>query len=215
MSRVKRGVTARARHKKVLAMAKGYRGRSKNVFRVAVDLLPCVMELAAVYGVRRISRNFTGRYARNLVVVHVERTVHIRFALNIQIAADIDVAAKVRFTRHVQSSANAYVSRHIQVMIHRLRISVMGRRIFRTAARPSVRSAVRIAVGCRNAAVFGQRRNRRKVVSTQRRKRIDCAHIHVTESAEGADVGTGERRKGIVRRFQCCNTIINSLNCTI
>ena len=37
MSRVKRGVTARARHKKVLAMAKGYRGRSKNVFRVAVE----------------------------------------------------------------------------------------------------------------------------------------------------------------------------------
>lgn len=39
MSRVKRGVTARARHKKVLAMAKGYRGRSKNVFRVAVEKL--------------------------------------------------------------------------------------------------------------------------------------------------------------------------------
>ena len=37
MSRVKRGVTARARHKKVLAMAKGYRGRNKNVFRVAVE----------------------------------------------------------------------------------------------------------------------------------------------------------------------------------
>ena len=37
MSRVKRGVTARARHKKVLAMAKVYRGRSKNVFRVAVE----------------------------------------------------------------------------------------------------------------------------------------------------------------------------------
>ena len=36
MSRVKRGVTARARHKKIFAMAKGYRGRSKNVFRVAV-----------------------------------------------------------------------------------------------------------------------------------------------------------------------------------
>jgi large subunit ribosomal protein L20 len=35
MSRVKRGVTARARHKKVLALAKGYRGRRKNVYRVA------------------------------------------------------------------------------------------------------------------------------------------------------------------------------------
>ena len=35
MPRVKRGVTARARHKKVLAQAKGYRGRRKNVYRVA------------------------------------------------------------------------------------------------------------------------------------------------------------------------------------
>ena len=35
MPRVKRGVTARARHKKVLDLAKGYRGRRGNVFRVA------------------------------------------------------------------------------------------------------------------------------------------------------------------------------------
>ncbi len=37
MPRVKRGVTARARHKKVLAQAKGYRGRRKNVYRVATQ----------------------------------------------------------------------------------------------------------------------------------------------------------------------------------
>jgi len=37
MSRVKRGVTARARHKKVLAKAKGYYGARKNVFRVATQ----------------------------------------------------------------------------------------------------------------------------------------------------------------------------------
>jgi len=35
MPRVKRGVTARARHKKVLEQAKGYRGRRKSVFRIA------------------------------------------------------------------------------------------------------------------------------------------------------------------------------------
>lgn len=35
MPRVKRGVTARARHQKVLDLAKGYRGRRKNVYRVA------------------------------------------------------------------------------------------------------------------------------------------------------------------------------------
>jgi large subunit ribosomal protein L20 len=35
MPRVKRGVTARARHKKVIAQAKGYQGARKNVYRVA------------------------------------------------------------------------------------------------------------------------------------------------------------------------------------
>lgn len=35
MARVKRGVTAHARHKKVIDLAKGYQGRRKNVYRVA------------------------------------------------------------------------------------------------------------------------------------------------------------------------------------
>lgn len=37
MPRVKRGVTTRARHKRVIKAAKGYRGRRKNVFRVATQ----------------------------------------------------------------------------------------------------------------------------------------------------------------------------------
>jgi len=37
MARVKRGVTAHARQKKVLKLAKGYRGRAKNAFRVAIE----------------------------------------------------------------------------------------------------------------------------------------------------------------------------------
>ena len=37
MPRVKRGVTARARHKKVLDQAKGYRGRRSTVFRIAKE----------------------------------------------------------------------------------------------------------------------------------------------------------------------------------
>jgi large subunit ribosomal protein L20 len=37
MARVKRGVTAHARHKKMLGHAKGYRGRAKNAFRVAIE----------------------------------------------------------------------------------------------------------------------------------------------------------------------------------
>ena len=37
MTRVKRGVTGRARHKKIIKMAKGYRGRSKSCFRIALQ----------------------------------------------------------------------------------------------------------------------------------------------------------------------------------
>ncbi len=37
MAKVKRGVQAHARHKKVIKQAKGYSGRRKNVYRVAVQ----------------------------------------------------------------------------------------------------------------------------------------------------------------------------------
>ena len=37
MPRVKRGVTAHAKHKKIIEQAKGYSGRRKNVFRVATQ----------------------------------------------------------------------------------------------------------------------------------------------------------------------------------
>ena len=48
MSRVKRGVTARARHKKIIKLAKGYRGRAKNCFRIAIEKV----EKALQYGYR-------------------------------------------------------------------------------------------------------------------------------------------------------------------
>lgn len=46
MSRVKRGITTHARHKKILSMAKGYRGRSKNVFTVAVEKVEKALQYA-------------------------------------------------------------------------------------------------------------------------------------------------------------------------
>ena len=48
MARVKRGVTAHARHKKILKQAKGYYGRRKNVFRAAVQ----AVEKAGQYAYR-------------------------------------------------------------------------------------------------------------------------------------------------------------------
>src|SRR6266705_5861817 len=37
MARVKRGVTAHARHKKILGLAKGYRGRGSTAYRIAIE----------------------------------------------------------------------------------------------------------------------------------------------------------------------------------
>ena len=37
MARVKRGVTTHARHKEIVQLAKGYRGRSSTNFRIAIE----------------------------------------------------------------------------------------------------------------------------------------------------------------------------------
>ena len=65
MPRVKRGVTARARHKKVLAQAKGYRGRRKNVYRVATQ----AVTRAAQYAYR--DRRQRKRQFRSLWIVRI------------------------------------------------------------------------------------------------------------------------------------------------
>jgi large subunit ribosomal protein L20 len=46
MARVKRGVTAHAKHKKVLKLAKGYQGRRKNTIRVAKQAVEKAMQYA-------------------------------------------------------------------------------------------------------------------------------------------------------------------------
>lgn len=46
MSRVKRGVTSHARHKKVLKLAKGYRGSNSTNFRVAIQKVEKALQYA-------------------------------------------------------------------------------------------------------------------------------------------------------------------------
>ncbi|MCC2644681.1 MAG: ribosomal protein [Burkholderiales bacterium] len=65
MTRVKRGVVARARHKKVLALAKGYRGRRSTVYKVAIE---AVMK-AGQYAYR--DRRQRKRQFRNLWIVRI------------------------------------------------------------------------------------------------------------------------------------------------
>ncbi|MCT4635454.1 MAG: 50S ribosomal protein L20, partial [Rickettsiales bacterium] len=46
MSRAKNGVVAKRRHKKVLKLAKGFRGRSKNCFRIAIGKVEKALQYA-------------------------------------------------------------------------------------------------------------------------------------------------------------------------
>src|SRR5689334_25043545 len=65
MARVKRGVTAHARHKKALDLAKGYRGRSKNTFRAAVEKVEKGLQYA--YRDRRAKkRNFRALWIQRI-----------------------------------------------------------------------------------------------------------------------------------------------------
>ena len=65
MARVKRGVTTHARHKKVLKSAKGYWGRNKTVFRVAIEKVEKAGQYA--YRDRRVrKRTFRGLWIQRI-----------------------------------------------------------------------------------------------------------------------------------------------------
>jgi len=65
MARVKRGVTAHARHKKVLDLAKGYRGRAKSSFRIAIERVEKGLQYA--YRDRRNKkRDFRGLWIQRI-----------------------------------------------------------------------------------------------------------------------------------------------------
>ncbi len=57
MARVKRGVTARARHKKVLKAAKGYYNARRKVFRVAKQAVTKALQYAYI-GRKQKKRHF-------------------------------------------------------------------------------------------------------------------------------------------------------------
>ena len=65
MARVKRGVTTHARHKKVLKQAEGYQGRSKNVYKVAIERVEKGLQYA--YRDRRVrKRTFRGLWIQRI-----------------------------------------------------------------------------------------------------------------------------------------------------
>lgn len=94
MSRVKRGVTKKARHKKILKLAKGYRGRAKNCFRVAIEKVEKALRYA--YRDRRTKkRDFRGLWIQRInAAVREHGMVYSKFISGLK-AANIDLDRKV------------------------------------------------------------------------------------------------------------------------
>ncbi|MBB98965.1 MAG: 50S ribosomal protein L20 [Rhodobacteraceae bacterium] len=94
MSRVKRGVTAHAKHKKVIKAAKGYYGRRKNTIRVAKQ----AVERAAQYAYRdrkARKRNFRALWIQRInAAVREEGLTYGRFIDGLN-KAGIEVDRKV------------------------------------------------------------------------------------------------------------------------
>jgi len=65
MARVKRGVTAHAKHKKVLDAAKGYRGRRKNTIRVAKQAVEKALQYQYI-GRKQKKRSFRSLWIQRI-----------------------------------------------------------------------------------------------------------------------------------------------------
>jgi large subunit ribosomal protein L20 len=94
MARVKRGVIARARHKKVLDQAKGYYGRRKNVFRIATQAVTKAGQYA--YRDRRVrKREFRGLWIVRINAAARECGLSYSRLMNGLYKASIEIDRKV------------------------------------------------------------------------------------------------------------------------
>ena len=94
MARVKRGVTTKAKHKRVLEQAKGYRGRRKNTIRVARQ----AVEKAGQYAYRdrkAKKRTFRGLWIQRInAAVRAEGITYSQFMNGVKLAG-IELDRKV------------------------------------------------------------------------------------------------------------------------
>ena len=96
MSRIKRGVTTRAKHKRILDQAKGYRGRRKNTIRIARQAVEKAGQYA--YRDRKVKkRNFRALWIQriNAAVRLVDAEMTYSRFINLLAKAGIEVDRKV------------------------------------------------------------------------------------------------------------------------
>ena len=116
MSRVKRGVTTHARHKKILKLAKGFRGRSKNVFTVAVERVEKALQYA-YRDRRKKKRNFRALWIQRInAATRLHDMTYSRFIsglnkagieLDRKVLADIALKEPQNFAKLVESAKAA------------------------------------------------------------------------------------------------------------
>ena len=97
MARVKRGVTTHARHRKIIKLAKGYRGRSSTNFRIAIERVEKALQYA--YRDRRNKkRDFRGLWIQRINAACREHGMpYSQFIAGIK-AAGIEIDRKVMAT---------------------------------------------------------------------------------------------------------------------
>ena len=116
MARVKRGVTAHARHKKILARAKGYRGRSNNCYRIALEKVEKALQYA--YRDRRVrKRNFRALWIQRInAAARLNGLTYAKFmhgltrsgvALDRKVLADLAVREPEAFKGLVETAQSA------------------------------------------------------------------------------------------------------------
>ena len=119
MARVKRGVTARRRHKKILKQAKGYYHARRKVFRVAKQAVTKALQYAYI-GRKQKKRNFRSLWITRInAAARINGMSYSRFmngllkagiTLDRKVLADIAVHDAVGFAALAEKAKSALAS---------------------------------------------------------------------------------------------------------
>lgn len=116
MARVKRGVTTRAKHKRILEQAKGYYGRRKNTIRIARQAVEKAGQYA--YRDRKVKkRSFRGLWIQRInAAVREEGLTYSQFMHGLKLAgveldrkvlADLAMNEAASFTAIIKQAQDA------------------------------------------------------------------------------------------------------------
>ena len=116
MSRIKRGVTTRAKHKRLLDQAKGYRGRRKNTIRVARQAVEKAGQYA--YRDRKVKkRNFRALWIQRInAAVRAEGLTYSQFIHGTKLAG-------IELDRKAMADL-AMIARRLEISLHTVKFHV-------------------------------------------------------------------------------------------